>query len=85
MGLQRNRLDWMTPDRYALLKRELERLYIDCSYSAQIHFEAAKSAELFGKLLVFVPALLSGTSALLVALGQARAWGAVGAPEKPTT
>ncbi|MET8339775.1 SLATT domain-containing protein [Streptosporangium canum] len=58
---------------------ELDSLYEDASYSAQSYFEAAKSAEFWGKAIVFVPALMSATAALLVALGWAKQWGAVGA------
>ncbi|WP_143022312.1 SLATT domain-containing protein [Nonomuraea maritima] len=59
--------------------RELEELYVDSTYSAMTYFEAAKSAELLGKVLVFVPALISSMSGLLVALGQTGRWGAVSA------
>ncbi|MFF0574316.1 SLATT domain-containing protein [Streptosporangium saharense] len=58
---------------------ELDSLYEDASYSAQSYFEAAKSAEFWGKSIVFVPALMSAVSALLVALGWTRQLGAVGA------
>jgi gas vesicle protein len=58
---------------------ELDRLYDDASYSSQTYFEAAKSAEFWGRGIVFIPALLAAAAALLVSLGEARAWGAVGA------
>lgn len=58
---------------------ELEELYTDSTYSALTYFEAAQSAELWGKLLVFLPALASSVSGLLVALGQTQRWGAVSA------
>ncbi|MEV7807418.1 SLATT domain-containing protein [Microbispora sp. NPDC088329] len=58
---------------------ELQELYTDATYSAMTYFEAAKSAELWGKVLVFVPALVSSLSGLLVALGQPGKWGAASA------
>ncbi|MFG1799508.1 hypothetical protein ACGFI4_04930 [Micromonospora carbonacea] len=58
---------------------ELHRMYEDASYSAQIYFEAAKSAEFWGKAIVFLPALASSAASILVALGESRQWGAVGA------
>lgn len=58
---------------------ELNELYIDATYSAMTYFEAAKSAELWGKVLVFIPALFASLSGLLVSLGQPGRWGAVGA------
>jgi hypothetical protein len=69
----------MSLDRRSRIQRELDRLYIDCKYSAQVHFEAAKSAELFGKLLVFIPAVVAAAASLLVALGQDRSLGGIGA------
>jgi hypothetical protein len=69
----------VSQDRRARIGRELERLYIDCTFSAQVHFEAAKSAEFYGKLLVFLPAVIAATASLMVALGQDRSLGAVGA------
>ncbi|MEV7984751.1 SLATT domain-containing protein [Micromonospora sp. NPDC085948] len=59
--------------------RELDRLYEDASYSAQTYFEAAKSAEAWGKSMVFGPALASALASFLVALGESKQWGAVGA------
>ncbi|MET8864040.1 SLATT domain-containing protein [Nonomuraea sp. NPDC004580] len=58
---------------------ELDNLYEDASYSAQSYFEAAKSAEFWGKAIVFLPALLSAVSALIVALGGPKQWAALGA------
>ncbi|MBP2707351.1 SLATT domain-containing protein [Microbispora sp. RL4-1S] len=58
---------------------ELERLYEDASYSAQSYFEAAKSAEFWGKAIVFIPAVVTAATSLLIALGGDKQWGAVGA------
>ncbi|MEV0613822.1 hypothetical protein AB0I81_10910 [Nonomuraea sp. NPDC050404] len=58
---------------------ELHELYTDAMYSAMTYFEAAKSAELWGKVLVFIPALCSSLAGLLIALGQPSRWGALGA------
>ncbi|MGI9062770.1 MAG: hypothetical protein ACR2FQ_02975 [Pseudonocardiaceae bacterium] len=51
----------------------------DAAYSAQSYFEAAKSAEFWGRAIVFVPALLGAIAGIIVALGGTREWGAVGA------
>jgi hypothetical protein len=59
--------------------RELDRLYEDASYSSQTYFEAAKSAEFWGRGIVFLPALVAATASLLVALGEPKSWGAIGA------
>jgi len=37
---------------------QLKKLNEDASYSAQSYFEAAKSAEVWGRAIVFVPAVL---------------------------
>jgi hypothetical protein len=69
----------MTDDMVARSVRELDRLYEDASYSAQTYFEAAKSADFWGKAIIFMPAVASGIASLLVALGEPKQWGAVGA------
>jgi hypothetical protein len=58
---------------------ELNRLVKDASYSAQAYFEAAKSAEFWGRGIVFAPALIGTLASLLVAVGQPKVWGALGA------
>ncbi|MEU5879457.1 SLATT domain-containing protein [Spirillospora sp. NPDC047279] len=58
---------------------ELGKLCEDSSYSAQAYFEAAKSAEFWDKIIVFVPSLVAAVAALLVAVGEPRAWAALGA------
>ncbi|MDB4873059.1 MAG: hypothetical protein JWL97_4063 [Gemmatimonadales bacterium] len=58
---------------------ELDNLYEDSSYTAQSYFEAAKSAEFWGKAIVFIPALAGTVAALLVSIGGSKQWGAVGA------
>lgn len=58
---------------------ELEKLCVDASYSAQAYFEAAKSAEFWDKVIVFVPSLLAAIAAFSVAIGAARQWASVGA------
>ncbi|MGX4658404.1 hypothetical protein ACWCHM_32495 [Micromonospora sp. SCSIO 07396] len=63
----------------AELVSELERLYEDCNYSSQTYFEAAKSAEFWGRIIVFGPAVAAAVAALLVALGLPKQWSAVGA------
>ena len=58
---------------------QLEKLNEDASYSAQAYFEAAKSAEIWARAIIFVPAVLAAIAALIVALGGAKEFGAVGA------
>ncbi|WP_432957685.1 hypothetical protein [Micromonospora haikouensis] len=58
---------------------ELDRMYEDSNYSAQTYFEAAKSADFWGKAIVFLPALAASAASILVATGQSKQWGAVGA------
>jgi len=58
---------------------QLENLRDDAGYSAQSYFEAAKSAELWGRAIVFVPALLGALAGVIIALGGAREWGAIAA------
>lgn len=57
----------------------LERLYENATYSAQAYFEATKSAEFWGKTIVFVPAVASAVSGILTAFGFDKSWGAVSA------
>jgi hypothetical protein len=58
---------------------QLRKLDEDATYSAQSYFEAAKSAEIWGRAIVFVPAVLAAVAALIVALGGAKEFGAAGA------
>src|SRR5262249_9407992 len=64
-------------DKRAVLS-EVEHLYTDSAYSAQAYFEAAKSAEFWGRGIVFVPAVLAAIASFLVAIGEPKEWGAVG-------
>ncbi|MEU0955598.1 SLATT domain-containing protein [Streptomyces niveus] len=50
------------------LKAELMRIQSNCLYTAQGYFEAAKSAEKWGRLMVFIPACVTAISSLLVAV-----------------
>ena len=59
--------------------RLLGNLREDASYSAQAYFEAAKSADFWGRAIIFVPALLGAVAGIIVALGGSREWGSVGA------
>ncbi|MFI9644468.1 hypothetical protein ACIG87_31230 [Micromonospora sp. NPDC051925] len=69
----------MTKDGGSAYIAELDRMYEDSNYSAQTYFEAAKSAEFWGKAIVFLPALAASVASILVATGQSKQWGAVGA------
>jgi hypothetical protein len=61
-----------------LYKVEFNKMYTDASYSAQTYYEATKAAELWGRGIVFIPALLAATSSLLIVLGLSKLWGVVG-------
>jgi len=57
----------------------LDRICEDETYSAQAYYEAAKSADFFGKGLVFVSAVISSISSLSLALSAPKWIGAFGA------
>lgn len=57
----------------------LDNIYENSTYSAQGYFEATKSAEFWGKVIVFVPAMVSAIAGILVALDYSKSWGAVSA------
>jgi hypothetical protein len=61
-----------------LYKAEFDKVYTDASYSAQTYYEASKAAGLWGRGIVFIPALLAAISSLLVVLGLSKLWGVVG-------
>ncbi|MFD4915962.1 SLATT domain-containing protein [Streptomyces virginiae] len=69
----------MTESQIDQARTELERIKGNCLYSAQAYFEAAKSAELWGRLMVFLPACVTAISGLLLALGIDRKYGAISA------
>ncbi|MFG2343684.1 SLATT domain-containing protein [Streptomyces phaeochromogenes] len=50
------------------IKAELARIRSNCLYTAQGYFEAAKSAEKWGRLMVFIPACVTAICSLLVAV-----------------
>ncbi|MFC9054125.1 hypothetical protein [Streptomyces anthocyanicus] len=51
----------------------------NCLYSAQAYFEAAKRAELWGRLMMFIPACTAAVSGFMSALNQNVAWSALSA------
>ncbi|MFJ3022507.1 SLATT domain-containing protein [Streptomyces tendae] len=61
------------------LREQLESLHGNCLYSAQAYFEAAKRAELWGRLMVFLPACVSAVSGFMTYIGPKPFWGAVAA------
>ncbi|MFJ8906304.1 SLATT domain-containing protein [Streptomyces sp. NPDC102351] len=50
------------------IKTELRRIQSNCLYTAQGYFEAAKSAEKWGRLMVFIPACVTAVSGFLAAV-----------------
>ncbi|MBP2476741.1 hypothetical protein JOF53_005613 [Crossiella equi] len=60
-------------------EKQLRKISEDCQYSAQTYFEAAKIAEYWGRVVVFIPALLGALSGVFVALFGVRELGAVSA------
>ncbi|MFJ4633175.1 hypothetical protein [Streptomyces sp. NPDC088847] len=61
------------------LKEQLESLHENSLYSAQTYFEAAKRAELWGRLMVFLPACISALSGFMTSVGSKSFWGALAA------
>jgi hypothetical protein len=54
--------------QFESIKTELMRIQSNCLYTAQGYFEAAKSAEKWGRLMVFIPACVTAISGFLVAV-----------------
>jgi hypothetical protein len=54
--------------QFESIKTELKRIQSNCLYTAQGYFEAAKSAEKWGRLMVFIPACVTAISGFLVAV-----------------
>ncbi|MEU3720478.1 SLATT domain-containing protein [Streptomyces californicus] len=61
------------------LGEQLESLHGNCLYSAQAYFEAAKRAELWGRLMIFLPACVSAVSGFMSYIGPKPFWGALAA------
>ncbi|MDH6119328.1 hypothetical protein [Kitasatospora sp. GAS204B] len=57
----------------------LKRLEIDALYSAQAYFEAAKSADFWGRFIVFFPAIISAASGIATAIFSIKFGGALSA------
>ncbi|MER5480008.1 hypothetical protein ABT026_24015 [Streptomyces sp. NPDC002734] len=69
----------LTDAQHDSLKEQLDSLHGSCLYSAQAYFEAAKRAELWGRLMVFLPACLSAVSGFMTSIGPKPFWGAMAA------
>ncbi|WP_345962795.1 SLATT domain-containing protein [Streptomyces sp. BRB040] len=69
----------MNDEQYNSIKGELERICENCLYSAQAYFEAAKSADFWGRLMVFIPACISALAGFMSALNKTPTWGALSA------
>ncbi|MGI5212923.1 hypothetical protein [Plantactinospora sp. CA-290183] len=67
------------PSGHDQLRREFENLYEDCNYTSLTYFNAAKSADFWGKAIVFWPAVVSSIASLLVSLNQPKQWSALSA------
>lgn len=61
------------------LEEQLKSMHENCLYSAQAYFEASKRADLWGRLMVFVPACLSAVSGFMTSFGSRPLWGALSA------
>ncbi|MFF8432682.1 MULTISPECIES: hypothetical protein [Streptomyces] len=61
------------------MKGEYSRIQENCLYSAQAYFEAAKRAEFWGRLMVFLPACVAALSGFMSAMNKTPTWGAVSA------
>lgn len=69
----------MNSDQFEAIKSEYGRIQENCLYSAQAYFEAAKRAEVWGRLMVFIPACISALSGFMSAMNKTSTWGAVSA------
>jgi hypothetical protein len=69
----------LNDEQFSSVKAELERIREHCLYSAQAYFEAAKRAEFWGRLMVFIPACVSALAGFMSALTKAPGWGGVSA------
>lgn len=69
----------LNDEQFEAIKNEFERIQENCLYSAQAYFEAAKRAEFWGRLMVFVPACVSALSGFMSAMNKTPTWGAVSA------
>ncbi|MEU9045834.1 MULTISPECIES: hypothetical protein [unclassified Kitasatospora] len=58
---------------------QLEEMHQNCLYSAQAYFEASKRAELWGRLMTFLPACTSAISGFISAMASHPEWGALSA------
>ncbi|MFF3936025.1 SLATT domain-containing protein [Streptomyces phaeofaciens] len=69
----------LTDSQFEALKNQLESMHGNCLYSAQAYFEASKRAELWGRLMVFMPACVSAISGFMSSLGDRAFWGGISA------
>ncbi|QDY77746.1 hypothetical protein [Streptomyces qinzhouensis] len=69
----------MDQEQLESIRGELERLSEGCLYSAQAYFEAAKRAEFWGRLMIFLPACISAVAGFMSALRKEEVWGAISA------
>ncbi|MEU5246042.1 hypothetical protein AB0G81_18315 [Streptomyces asoensis] len=69
----------LTDSQFEALKNQLESMHGNCLYSAQAYFEASKRAELWGRLMVFMPACISAISGFMSSLGDRAFWGGIAA------
>ncbi|TYC71364.1 SLATT domain-containing protein [Streptomyces sp. CB01881] len=76
---ERGSMPQLTQDQCDSLRAQLEEMHENCLYSAQAYFEAAKRAERWGRLMIFIPACASAISGFMTALASRPIWGAVSA------
>ncbi|MFD9104104.1 hypothetical protein ACFVZN_23835 [Streptomyces virginiae] len=69
----------MNQEQLDSVRGEMERLAEGCLYSAQAYFEAAKRAEIWGRLMVFMPACASALAGFMSAVNKGLIWGAISA------
>lgn len=69
----------LTDSQFNALKTQLELMHENCLYSAQAYFEASKRAELWGRLMVFIPACVSAVSGFMSSFGNRAFWGGIAA------
>lgn len=61
------------------IENELKRIQENALYSAQAYFEAAKRAEFWARLIVFIPACVAALAGLMASIDSWKFWGAAAA------
>jgi hypothetical protein len=67
----------LSDEEAATYLRELNNLYVNANYTALAYYEAAASANRWGRVMAFVPAILAAAADVMSAAGLSRTWNAL--------